>query len=629
MSNDMMKRPLAVCAMALLAATSQTWANVEYSLDGGMLKVTAASEYANRGLKLLWDSTDKGDVVTNWANSTTIVASVPSGGGTWTVNLAALGIAADARCRIASYIPFARLDMLEQQHYKCYINSGIIDSDVYGIRFGYYSVVKKENDSGCIGSAGDAGGFVVSANGVTRVTVKVKWNGTELAQHPNVRYGSSTSEAPDTSKINEFAFTNGVLSVNGGTVNANLGSGPAGSSGCEMYIGTSQAEAGTQGMYGWWSHVSFYDAEGRTIRDYIPVRRETDNVVGFFDRVEKSFAPSLGSYAFVAGTPTGETIESDLKMASETIVQMGLSASRSTLTITVPSCCAGERLTVLWDDTDKGDDDAAWAHSEVIADSAAAGTYTVRMNTLGMRNGQFCRVVAGNKYVPLDMLRQNSLYSYIYTTINDTSVYGVRFGYYSLARAHKDGSDAKYASCIGSRGSQGGFVVYANNGSRSMPSLKWRGSDVTPRPTVKYGYPEDDPDTSKINEFAFTNGVYTVDGTVVTSSLGAGLSVGTQTNRLSIGASTADRGAQSMYGWWSHVSFDDADGDRLLDYVPVKRAADDTVGFYDRATQKFVTSTGKDGFLAGPVSEGSPIVCIKGAGTFRVTTIPGMIIIFE
>ena len=116
MSNDMMKRPLAVCAMALLAATSQTWANVEYSLDGGMLKVTAASEYANRGLKLLWDSTDKGEVVTNWANAALIVASVPSGGGTWTVNLAALGIAADAQCRIASYIPFARLDMLEQQH---------------------------------------------------------------------------------------------------------------------------------------------------------------------------------------------------------------------------------------------------------------------------------------------------------------------------------------------------------------------------------------------------------------------------------------------------------------------------------------------------------------------------------
>ena len=116
MSNDMMKRPLAVCAMALLAATSQTWANVEYSLDGGMLKVTAASEYANRGLKLLWDSTDKGEVVTNWANAALIVASVPSGGGTWTVNLAALGIAADAQCRIVSYIPFARLDMLEQQH---------------------------------------------------------------------------------------------------------------------------------------------------------------------------------------------------------------------------------------------------------------------------------------------------------------------------------------------------------------------------------------------------------------------------------------------------------------------------------------------------------------------------------
>ena len=84
-----------------------------------------------------------------------------------------------------------------------------------------------------------------------------------------------------------------------------------------------------------------------------------------------------------------------------------------------------------------------------------------------------------------------------------------------------------------------------------------------------------------------------------------------------------------MYGWWSHVSFDDASGERIIDYVPVKRAWDDAVGFFDRVSGKFVTSTGSDGFMAGPVREGPPIVCIKGADTFRVATIPGLIIIFE
>ena len=362
---------LVVAAICVATVPSSSWA-VEYSLDGGVLKVTASSDYAGKGLKLLWDSTDKGNVVTNWANSTTIVGSVPSAGGTWTVNLSALGIAADAQCRIASCMTFARLDMIKQSSRNCYINSGISDNDVYGVRFGYYSLAKNENNSSCIGSGSGDGGFSVGANGVTRESVSVRWNGTSLSQHPGVRWGSP-SDAPDTSKLNEFAFTNGVFTVNGATVTAALGSGPAGSSGQEIYVGTSQGDAGTRAMHGWWSHVSFDGVDGEMLRDYIPVRRGTDNVVGFFDRVSKSFTASTAADAFVAGTPTGETVESDFNMASETIAQLRLSVNRSTLTITVPACCAGQRLMVLWDDSDKGDDDAAWAHSEVISDNAAVG----------------------------------------------------------------------------------------------------------------------------------------------------------------------------------------------------------------------------------------------------------------
>ena len=618
---------LVVAAICVATVPSSLWA-VEYSLDGGVLKVTASSDYAGKGLKLLWDSTDKGDVVTNWANSTTIVGSVPSAGGTWTVNLSALGIAADAQCRIASCMTFARLDMIKQSSRNCYVNSGISDNDVYGVRFGYYSLAKNENNSTCIGSGSGDGGFSVGANGVTRESVSVKWNGTTLSQHPGVRWGSP-SDAPDTSKLNEFAFTNGVFTVNGATVTAALGSGPAGSTGQEIYVGTSQGDAGTRAMHGWWSHVSFDGADGEMLRDYIPVRRGTDDVVGFFDRVSKSFTASTAANAFVAGTPTGETVESDFKVVSETIAQLRLSVNRSTLTITVPACCTGQRLMVLWDDSDKGDDYAAWAYSEVISENVAAGTYTVRMNSLGMRNGQFCRVFAGGKYHPLDMLRQISFRSYIYPDIKDTSVYGVRFGYYTVARGHKNGDAAKYASCIGSHGSAGGFVVYSNNGSSTSLLVKWRGDTLPQGSTVKCGSLEEDPDTSKINEFAFTNGVYTLNGGVVNSSLGAGLAVGTQGKPITIGASNADRGTQAIYGWWSHVSFDDASGERIIDYVPVKRAWDDAVGFFDRVSGKFVTSTGSDGFMAGPVREGPPIVCIKGADTFRVTTIPGLVIIFE
>ena len=128
----------AVCLAAVAAtAAIPSFGEVAYSINGNTLTVTASSLYAKKGLKLLWDSTDKGDAVTNWANSVQIVDSVPSGGGTYVVDLAALGITNDTPCRIASYAHFVRLNMLYQPGKKSYINTGIYDYDVYGIRFGF------------------------------------------------------------------------------------------------------------------------------------------------------------------------------------------------------------------------------------------------------------------------------------------------------------------------------------------------------------------------------------------------------------------------------------------------------------------------------------------------------------
>ena len=97
------KGRFAVCLAAVAAtAAISSFGEVAYSINGNTLTVTASSLYARKGLKLLWDSTDKGDVVTNWSNSAQIVDSVPSGGGTYIVDLAALGITNDTPCRIAS-----------------------------------------------------------------------------------------------------------------------------------------------------------------------------------------------------------------------------------------------------------------------------------------------------------------------------------------------------------------------------------------------------------------------------------------------------------------------------------------------------------------------------------------------
>ena len=615
----------AACLAAVMAiAASSSFGDVAYSIDGNTLTVTASSLYARKGLKLLWDTTDKGNVVANWSNSSLIVDSVPPDGGTYTIDLAALGITNDTPCRIASYVHFARLNMLNQPGKRGYINTGVYDYDVYGIRFGYYSIYKSKVYAPCIGSS-VTNGFAVCADNNSRTTAYIVWRGTALSEHPSVRYGSTSDTGPNMSKINEFAFTNGVFTLNGKTINSSLGTGVAvGNARCGIRIGTTYDDAGKDALYGWWSHVSFDGADGNMIRDYIPAQRATDNAVGFYDRVDNVFQTSEGSEAFVAGSPTGETFEGEFAMASATFAKLGLSARKSTLTIDVPSCCAGERLTILWDTSDKGDDMSAWTHSAVVADSAAAGAYSVRMPALGIRNGDVCRVVAWNTYLPLDMLKQDSYLSYVNTGLADSDVYGVRFGYYPVALK------AKTAPCIGSVGtSGGGFLVYCDNTSGTNIAVVLRGTGLPERSPLKYGAISDASDASKINEIAFTNGVFTLNGEIVNSTIGTGLPVGTKGRQMDVGTASHYQNSNALYGWWSHVSFDGEDGGRILDYIPAKRASDDAVGFWDRVTKRFMKSSGTGGFTAGALKDDPPVVFVRSSRVFTVTTIPGVMIVIK
>ena len=70
---------------------------------------------------------------------------------------------------------------------------------------------------------------------------------------------------------------------------------------------------------------------------------------------------------------------------------LGISADKSLLTVTVPSGLAGERLMVLWDDEDRGDDIAAWANQAVLAESidgVGSRTYSGKKRFLAPRAEQ-------------------------------------------------------------------------------------------------------------------------------------------------------------------------------------------------------------------------------------------------
>ena len=563
-------------------------------------------------MKLLWDATDKGGTVASWANSATFAENVPAAGGTYTVNLATLGITNGTPCRIAAFLNYRRLDFLMTGR-GAYVDTGITDSNCYGVRFRAYG--NSGSDSGwnyLLGSAEK--GFGVSENNADFNSWCWFYRGTKASNRPSV----------NTDTFNDVAFTNQMFTLNGTTVASGLASGAVGTSGNTICIGKSKHH-NTRYFFGYWSYVQFDDAQGRLILDYVPVQRAGDGKVGFFDRVSGRFVAPNGYFS--AGAQTGEEL-AGCEMASKTFVPnraLAVSARKGNLTITVPAGVSGEELLILWDDADKGDDVAAWAHSAVVTNQVEGGSeYTVRMASLGMRNGNICRVASANRYYPVDALRVTSMNAYVVTDFADSDIYGIRFGYYSCSL------NANWGACIGTGESSSvfGFIIGANSSSRESFYWAWQGVKLDPRPSVRYGADYNDPlDLSLINEVAFTNGVFTLDATnVVYSGLAAG-SVGVQGTNMIIGRSN-DR-TSVMHGWWSHVSFDDMNGNRILDYMPAKRVSDNKVGFYDTASKSFVTSSGTDNFAAGQVTSETPVVSVNSSHTFTVTTIPGMMLIVK
>ena len=74
------------------------------------------------------------------------------------------------------------------------------------------------------------------------------------------------------------------------------------------------------------------------------------------------------------------------------------------------------------------------------------------------------------------------------------------------------------------------------------------------------------------------------------------------------------------------VRFDDADGYAILDYIPAQRVHDGKVGFYDRATGKFVLSSSTGDFTAGTVTNAFA-TAVHSCQTFMKVDIPTILII--
>jgi len=593
-------RRLALLGFALMAAMA-VHGGVTCLFEGATMKVLAPASHVGAHLVLLWDATDKGTDPAAWANSHEIAAEVPAGGAQYAVDLASLGIKNGTPCRIAVYERYRLLDKLQMTSTKCYIDTGFKDTEVYGVRFGFYgnSGYASAGWNYIIGTAEGSSdskrGFIVGQNSTSF--------GSWFWTYTGYRSGSDRPTVSNSS-INEAAFTNRMFTLNGNVVKSGLAEGSVGAYALNIFLGRAQSNT-SRYHYGWWSHVSFDDADGNKLLDYIPVQR-SDGVVGFWNRVTDKLVTSTGGGAFTAGTVTNEGFEVVISMQRVTPNhQISLEVTGSRLYANVPSGLASEQVLLVWDDADKGNDVDAWANRHELAAVVGAngGTYCADLARLGVRNGQTCRVFARHNLRLLDMLEMPNSTTYIDTGILEGVCYGVRFGFYGT------GISEGFANIIGT--SDAGFAVGANNTDITKWYWCYRGKkDQTTAPTG-WGSSRPSVSTSSINDAAFTNQMFTVNGTIVKSGLDAG-PVGETAANIHLGRYANGR---YHYGWWSYVRFDDASGTAILDYIPAQRITDGKVGFYDRATGRFVASSGSGAFNAGTVTNASWTAVNSSAAT--------------
>lgn len=573
-NSDKLVRTLrGVALLVCMAGLGTLRADVFCSFNGSTMHVRVPSPHAGERVELLWDETDKGADPALWANKHVIVAAA-QGGQTYDVDLAALGIANGTPCRIASFCSYQPLDMLKSST-TAYVDTGILDTAVYGVSFGFYASEKNTDWGYFIGSA-ESNGFVMGNNN----TAFNSWN---WAYQTGKKY---PRPSVNTDKINTVVFANQTFVLNGSQVANGLPSGAVGAGGNSMRIGRTND---SRIQPGWWSYVRFTDANGKNLIDYIPVQRG-DGKVGFYDRVAKKLVLSTGSGNFTAGTATGEKFE-EVTLMQSVVPNHALDVSivGDKLTAIVPGGYASATVLLVWDDADRGDDPADWANVKELAPvlPTGGGTLVANLKQLGVGNGQVCSVMVVQRFRPLQMLKMTSKKTYVDTGIPDSKCYRVRLGFYGTESA--GGNGGAFENLIGTGDTATGepFTIGMNGSNFSSWYWVYRSYKANERPAVS---------TTSINKVDAGNGAFSLNGKVVKSGLAAG-PVGISGRNMLLG--TIPGLTRFLFGWWSYVRFDDADGEAILDYVPAKREADGAVGFYDRATGSFVLSTGGGAFTAG------------------------------
>lgn len=555
-----------------------------------------------------------------WTTARTLSESVPAAGATYTVPLSELGVPADASFRLfAGSSDFALLDYVDQDAANADHDTGICDKVCHGLELGQYSKAFTKSDKkypGILGTRKPNGfpGFSVQHNG--------SLHSVHFMQNASNKYTYKTLTV-SASAMNTYVFTNKVYTCNGESYAPGTGASewvtPVGSSGLNIFMGRfPEQDPGLQ-VQSRWFYLRLYGENDVPLLDYVPAKRKSDGVAGFYDRAAVKFVTPSGGGAFAGGNVTNNTFEveatavSDIcsfsRLARVPAVTTLDTTDGATLTITVrPGYGIGSKLYLAHDTSDKGDEIADWTGKLEVCPSipAAGGTYTVDLAAQELNSGRVFRAFIADRYTFLERLQQDSDDDVIDTVLSDVLCHAFELGYYSTGYSYQYASfiasdkgdvDARcgFRVCLGGHKTKIMFGQYVNG---------------------QYTYKFVSFTANECNVLKAENNALTLNGgSAVKPEAGNKSSWRTSPlglSRLSMYMGrlpTDDATGRSCYGWWYYLKMKGIDGSLLIDYVPVKKT-DGTVGFFDRVSASFITPTGGGTLVAGDAIGDETYACV-------------------
>lgn len=197
---------------------------------------------------------------------------------------------------------YQKCDYLQTVSHNCRIDSGVTGEDTtLKIEFDWMIVKNESNGSyyGAFGNASWGNGWKLvrnTASSDSDFTKILVYAGTSSA----IEFEPNGTGNPIYNQKLHCIFEHGKAEINGIVKTGTKGT----ITGGNIYFGTtSPTSSGIAGHIGRWWYIKMW-SNGILVRYYIPAIRLSDNKAGFYDMVNYTFNPSIGTAEFTAGNDT-------------------------------------------------------------------------------------------------------------------------------------------------------------------------------------------------------------------------------------------------------------------------------------------------------------------------------------